>query len=313
MPDLFGPLVKPAEPSAEATAAGASLPSGLRLGTSSWSFPGWHQVYAKPARAVDLPKEGLSAYAKYPIFRTVGVDRSWYGPVKKEEWRHYAEQTPADFRFLIKAPAMLTSLRMRRGKDMVPNDRFLDPALWDRFAEASEEGLGDKLGVNLLQFPPQRMDLVGGVGGFLHSLDAFLGEIEWEGTLAVEVRNREILTREYASILKNHGAVHTLVVFPGMPRVDTQLRLLQAIEPPALVARWMLRHDLTYGQAKEQFAPFSNVQAVDEPVREHLVDALEWAIAQGIPAWLIANNKAEGSSPESLLALAQRLLRRIGG
>ncbi|MBL4847797.1 MAG: hypothetical protein JKY65_19965 [Planctomycetes bacterium] len=84
---LFGlppePLgaVGPAEIPKDLHALGERLPSDLRLGTSSWSFSGWEGlVYDRPAPSPTLAREGLAAYARHPLFRTVGLDRGYYAP-----------------------------------------------------------------------------------------------------------------------------------------------------------------------------------------------------------------------------------------
>ena len=55
----------------------ARLPRRLRLGTSSWSFPGWRGlVYADACTPAQLAADGLQAYAQHPLLTTVGVDRT---------------------------------------------------------------------------------------------------------------------------------------------------------------------------------------------------------------------------------------------
>src|SRR5262245_42435710 len=72
-------------------ALGDRLPTELRLGTSSWSFPGWTGlVYARESTPELLAREGLPAYARHPLLRTVGVDRTFYGPVPVETFRAWA-------------------------------------------------------------------------------------------------------------------------------------------------------------------------------------------------------------------------------
>ncbi|HEY1332765.1 MAG TPA: DUF72 domain-containing protein, partial [Myxococcaceae bacterium] len=91
---------------------GARLPGDLRLGTSSWSFPGWTGlVYAREAGTEVLARQGLPAYAGHPLLRTVGVDRTFYGPVPVETFRSWAASVPEDFRSLVKAHEALTLFR----------------------------------------------------------------------------------------------------------------------------------------------------------------------------------------------------------
>src|SRR5690606_35219926 len=75
------PVVKrvaPAPQDASCTRMAGDLPASLRLGTSSWTFPGWAGlVYDREAPERVLTHEGLTAYAAHPLFRTVCIDRTF--------------------------------------------------------------------------------------------------------------------------------------------------------------------------------------------------------------------------------------------
>ena len=59
---------------AEVTTLAAQLPPGVRLGTSSWAFPGWAGlVYDGDYAEAKLAREGLAAYAAHPFLRSVGI------------------------------------------------------------------------------------------------------------------------------------------------------------------------------------------------------------------------------------------------
>jgi len=84
---------------ARASALAAQLPPTLRMGTSSWGFPGWKGiVYAGDRSTQALAREGLREYARHPLLRTVGLDRSYYAAVAPDDLRRYAEQVPAAVR-----------------------------------------------------------------------------------------------------------------------------------------------------------------------------------------------------------------------
>ena len=59
--------------------------------------------------ATALGREGLRHYARHPLLRTVGIDRSYYAPIPLDDLRAYADQLPAGFRCCLKAPAAVTS------------------------------------------------------------------------------------------------------------------------------------------------------------------------------------------------------------
>src|SRR6476620_11760501 len=80
---------------AEAAEIAARLPHWLRFGTSSWTFLGWRGlVYAGSPSQAALVRSGLGAYAKHPLLRTVGIDRSHYAPLEAKDLTGYAEQLP---------------------------------------------------------------------------------------------------------------------------------------------------------------------------------------------------------------------------
>ena len=80
--DMFGAppaptrgAIEPAVADADTARLGAALPADVRLGTSSWSFPGWAGVvYRDVATEAALAKGGLGAYAAHPLLGAVGVD-----------------------------------------------------------------------------------------------------------------------------------------------------------------------------------------------------------------------------------------------
>ena len=55
--------------------------------------PDWSIRPALSATA--LGREGLRHYARHPLLRTVGIDRSYYAPIPLDDLRAYADQLPA--------------------------------------------------------------------------------------------------------------------------------------------------------------------------------------------------------------------------
>ncbi len=74
--------LRPAPLPSELQSVAQSLPETIRLGTSSWSFPGWDGlIYERPTPQTQLSREGLTVYSQHPLLRTVGVDRTYYRPM----------------------------------------------------------------------------------------------------------------------------------------------------------------------------------------------------------------------------------------
>ncbi len=95
-PDLFGPEALPA-PRHEVVELAQGIPANIQFGTSTWTYDGWFgDVYHRRYRGPE-PARRLEEYARYPLFRTVGIDSAFYDPPSEEELRSYARALPAGF------------------------------------------------------------------------------------------------------------------------------------------------------------------------------------------------------------------------
>jgi uncharacterized protein YecE (DUF72 family) len=302
--------VQPARVLAEHRIAAARLPIDLRLGTSSWTFPGWQGiVFAGRHSAEALARDGLWAYARHPLLRTVGVDRTYYAPVTADVLRAYAEQVPQDFRFLVKMWEGVLS--PADGRSGAARPEFLDAQVAvDRCVRPFVDGLGEKGGVLLMQFPPLPLRTLGGVRSAIALMDRFFSALPTYLPMAVEVRNREFFCDEWFEVLAARNVVHCVNSHPSVPRVGQQSQWLRRFPQSRLVVRWMLAHGRTYSEAKDEFSPFHQLVAPDDVTREELVELL-LSQAPAKDMLVVINNKAEGSSPLSSFGLAQTLARRL--
>jgi hypothetical protein len=75
-----------------------------------------------------------------------------------------------------------------------------------------------------------------------------------------------------------------------------------------LVLRWLLRRNRGYAEAKALYDPFGALVEPDPETRTALAALIRAALAQGRNCFVIANNKAEGSAPLSLTALAAEVV-----
>lgn len=286
----------------------AELPPSLRLGTSSWSFPGWAGlVYDRPASPRVLAREGLAAYARHPLLRAAGIDRTYYAPIGAKVLAEYAVQVPGDFRFLVKVPAQVVDpvTRDAHGRALERNLSFLDSGWAAEFSVAPfVEGLADRAGVLLVQFPPLGREITREPARFAGRLARFLEALPRGVPYAVELRDREILGPDYAEALAAGGATHCLSVHPRVPRPAEQRGYLALGPGRLIVARWMLHSGHAYEEAREAYAPFDRLVEEDPESRQSLADLLASAVRAGQTAILIANNKAEGSAPLTCFRLA---------
>ncbi len=320
--DLFGLEPAPQEPHPVLPAApdphwrelAGRLPLEVHLGTSSWHFPGWARlVYDRVADVRVLGREGLRAYAQHPLLGCVGLDRTFYAPMTAEEFGHYADQVPARFRFVVKAPMACTAVTLRTGVSAQPvaNPRFLDPGFAvERFVRPCLEGLGSRAGALVFQFPPVGRDHTREPARFAEALQAFLERLPRGPLYAVEVRDHALVCPDYLAALRSGGAYHCIGLHPRMPVASEQAREAGVDHDGPLIVRWNLHAGFAYEEAKARYAPFTRLVDEDVPNRVALARLALAAAARGDPAYIVANNKAEGSAPLTLLKLAEQIVAR---
>jgi len=308
-PELSGP-VGPEPPLSRHVRVAERIPANLRLGTSSWSFPGWDGiVYDRRASEAALAKHGLGAYAHHPLLRTVGLDRTYYRPISAGEFQDYAAAVPDDFRFLVKADRLLTS-PTDPGPDTIrgANPLFLDSSYAiQEVVGPMMEGLGSKAGPLLFQFSPIPPNLVGGHEAFADRLQGFLEALPEGLVYSVELRTPAFMTERYALLLEETGAAHCYNVHPAMSSLERQLAVVRPFEQPALVVRWMLHAGLKYQVAKDRYEPFDRIVDEDTDSLERIAVATLDALVAEKGVFIVVNNKAEGSSPLSVFRLAERI------
>jgi uncharacterized protein YecE (DUF72 family) len=110
----------------------------LRIGTSGWHYDDWRGAFYPRGLA---STQWLHHYAT--SFDTVEINNSFYRLPERSVFEKWSGDTPADFRFTVKASRFLT--HQKRLRDPAePVARLLHRA----------SGLGAKLGPVLLQLPP---------------------------------------------------------------------------------------------------------------------------------------------------------------
>lgn len=307
--------VLPADVDTETARLGADLPHRLFLGTSSWSFPGWQGlVYAKHYTQSVLAHEGLRAYSAHPVLRVAGIDRGFYAPLAAADFARYAAQVPEGFRFLVKAPSAVTDAykRGRNGEALEQNERFLEPKFAaEQFIGPCIEGLGARAGPLVFQFSPLGLDRLASVGPLVEQMHAFLAALRRDAprvTLAVEVRDRELLGADFVAALNDTATRYAFSVHARMPSVSAQAAALSGLAPGTLVARWMLHAGYGYEEARAHYAPFNRLVDEDLVSRRALARLASEALGAGREAFIIAGNKAEGSAPLTAVELARSIL-----
>ncbi len=162
----------------------------------------------------------------------------------------------------------------------------------------------------VLEFPPfprqSRME----PAEFHARLDRFLEQLPRDFQYAVELRDERLLTPEYRAILARHGIGHTYNYWSAMPGLMAQTRIVPPEDLPFAVIRLLLKPGTWYQDQRERFQPFNALVAPDALMRQDVVDLSDRVLASGRKLWVLVNNKAEGSSPLSIMELAKRVAAR---
>ncbi|WP_448992707.1 DUF72 domain-containing protein [Luteitalea sp.] len=301
---------------ADVRALGERIPPSVRFGTSSWSFPGWAGiVYRRPRTQTELAREGLREYARYPLFGTVGIDRSYYAPLASEELKRYASQLPSGFPCCAKVPAMYASpVLPGSGRDSaaIPNPDFLSPEGF--LADVVQPFLlhfRHHLGPFVLEIPPVPPEARLEPQAFADRLARFLEAVPSSVPMSVELRDRRLITPAYASALREHGAAHVLNYWSAMPLPAEQATQVDVSRAPFVVVRLLLRPGTKYEARRDAFRPFNRIVEPDERLRLDVTRLISDATGRQQPVYVLVNNKAEGSAPLTIRALADQLVAEL--
>ncbi len=173
----------------------------MRVGTSGWHYAHWRGRIYPPTLP---PRDWLSHYAGQ--LDSVEVNNSFYRLPEANTLAEWAERTPTDFEFALKAPRGITHLRKLGGR-REPLDTFLARAAL----------LGNKCGPLLFQLPPHWHCNTTRLASFLRQLPT------GHQRVAFEFRDPSWHNDEVYALLAEHGAAFCIYHLAGQtsPRVLT--------------------------------------------------------------------------------------------
>lgn len=293
------------------------------IGTSSWKYPGWCGLIYAPDRYASRGKfaesrfnrECLAEYAE--TFSTVCVDGAYYQFPTEIQLTALADQVPAGFKFSFKVTDEITikefpqiaRMAKRAGQT---NPHFLDAELFKRKFLGPCEAVRDKVGLLIFEFSRfHTMDFRHAVD-FAEALDGFLSRLPKGWDYGVEIRNEEFLGREYFEVLRRNAVTHVFNSWDAMPPVTEQMEKIgDALEGLPIGARFLLKPGRGYQKAVEKFSPYDKILEVYEEGRTAAAALIELAWRKRSRLYLYGNNRFEGCSPLTLLAVLERVMKKI--
>jgi uncharacterized protein YecE (DUF72 family) len=306
----------------EDRALAARVPRWIRFGTSSWSFPGWRRiVWAGSPSEAALRARGLGALATHPLLRTVGLDRSYYEPLRTETLAAYAAELDEaarlapdlpPFRVVSKVWDEITTAVYPRhprygARAGSENPAFLDASRFlTEVLEPQRRAFGAHAGPLVFELTPMPHGAMT-EREIAARVDAFLDRLPSGYRFAFELRNAELFGARWLDMLRAHGAAHVYTYWTAMPPIRDQLARAP-LGARFVVARLMLPPFARYDAQRAQYEPFDRLVAPQPEMRADVIALLRAAEAAEVEdAFVIVNNKAEGSSPLTIRALASML------
>ncbi len=235
------------------------------LGTMGFSYRDWSGAFYPKDYA---PRRYLGYYSQ--VFNAVEIDATFYGAPKPSVVARWAAVTPEEFRFCLKMPRTITHELGLQGVGAIELSReFLDAA----------NGLGTKLGVVLLQFPP----------GFRQvqapHLDKYLDTLPDGFRIAVEFRHDSWFIPSTAELLRAHKVCWAAIEYRALPQQIT-------LTTDFLYLRWIGWHGRYGRHDREQANPTPNLAAWWERLQ---------AVQEGLAGiYGFMNNDYAGHAPASL-------------
>jgi uncharacterized protein YecE (DUF72 family) len=106
------------------------------IGTAGWSIP--------RQEAHRFPSEGTALERYSALFSVVEINSSFHRPHRISTWQRWRDSVPADFRFSVKVPKLITHERK-----LADCEAHVDEFI------AQAATLGEKLAILLVQLPPK--------------------------------------------------------------------------------------------------------------------------------------------------------------
>lgn len=301
---LFDDIAALPPPPPELVSLGQRIPPSIWFGTSTWTYDGWSgDVYHRSYRSAE-PARRLEEYARYPLFRTVGIDSAFYGPPTEPVLAQYAQALPPGFPCVSKVWDRITARRFDRER----NPDFLNADLFKEAVLAPyARAFRDHAGAFVFEFQAMRGKDLPEPAAWGDELDAFLKRLPRDFRYAVELRNPELLTELHGAVLARHGVAHVFNSWTGMPTIGEQLELPWAFPAGFTVARALLRPGRAYADAVKLFEPYDRIRDPQPAVRQDLLRLVAEAMRRRIEAMILVNNRLEGNAPGTIRAIVEML------
>ncbi len=273
----------------------------VRVGTCSWKYPSWRGLVYSQATGIDY----LAEYSRR--YDTVEVDQWFWALPEKETAAQYASVTPADFRFTVKLPNMLSLTHFYRKKGQTELKRNPDFLSVDLFKDvlARLEPLHGKIGMLMLQFEYMSPQKIESQATFLEALGRFAAAAPRTLPLAIEPRNRYWVDRRWFAFLADNGLSHVFLQGYSMPPQEGIWKQFGGLARGAAVVR--LHGPDREGIERATGESWDGIVAPKDSELDRMAAMVNDMHGRGLTVWLNVNNHYEGCAPLTIERLRGRL------
>ncbi|MFO7978079.1 MAG: DUF72 domain-containing protein [Bacteroidales bacterium] len=164
------------------------------IGCSGYSYNDWNKKFYPE----DLPKKDwLSFYAEH--FNTVEINNTFYKFPTEDQLSQWKDETPAGFKFTIKANRYLSHM-----KKLKVDDDFMQSL--ERFNDTLES-IKEKLGCVLWQLP-------GNLKQNIPKLETFFDKLDKSMQHVIEFREKSWFNDPVYQVLRKHGIAYCILSAP---------------------------------------------------------------------------------------------------
>jgi uncharacterized protein YecE (DUF72 family) len=172
----------------------------VRVGIGGWDFAPWRETFYPK----DVPIKKALEYASRQV-TSIEINGTFYRTAKPEHFASWAEKTPDDFVFAVKASRYATNRKVL-GEAGESIERFIDSGLTE---------LGDKLGPLLWQLAATKQFDADDVEAFFKLLPAKLGTHKLHHVL--DARHDSFLCDDYLKLARKYKVATVITDSPKFP------------------------------------------------------------------------------------------------
>jgi uncharacterized protein YecE (DUF72 family) len=237
----------------------------IYTGTAGWTIPAQHR------ESFSASGSHLERYAQ--VLSAVEVNSSFYRPHQYKTWARWAASTPEEFRFSVKIPKSIThEARLTNCDEQVI--RFK--------SEAS--GLGEKLGVLLVQLPPSlKFDL--SVAERFFDLLA----LSLDAPIVIEPRHASWFSDAANKLVEQHQICRA------------------SVDPSPIDAPLVGIHSNTLAYFRLHGSPTIYYSNYSSDALDLIANEIMDASRHSQHVWCIFDNTAEGHATSNAIEIAQRV------